>query len=189
MARFADDAVLVFSNETDARSVMAALHKRFEKYGLSLHPDKTRIVQFCRPHAKPTGPTSKERPETFDFLGLTHYWGKSRYGRSVLKRKTAKDRQARAIKKITEWCRKHRHSPLQEQHKELSSKLRGHYQYYGVTGNMMSVQKFRRSTESIWRKWLSRRSQKGRMPWPKFELLLKRYPLPKAWLPHSAFIT
>lgn len=183
MVRFADDAVLVFTNETDARSVMAALHKRFGKYGLSLHPDKTRITSFCRPREH------HEEPETFDFLGFTHYWGESHQGRLVLKRKTAKDRQARAIKKISEWCREHRHFSLPEQHKELSSKLRGHYQYYGVTGNMRCLQNFRSIASRTWRKWLSRRSQRACMPWSKFNLLLKRYSLPKAWLPHSVFIT
>jgi RNA-directed DNA polymerase len=189
MVRFADDAVLVFTDETDARSVMAALHKRFEKYGLRLHPDKTRILQFCRPSVRLPEPITKRKSETFDFLGFTHYWGESRYGRPVLKRKTAKDRQARAIKKITEWCRKHRHFSLPEQHKELGSKLRGHYQYYGVTGNMRCLQKFQWATTIIWKKWLGRRSQRGQMSWTKFECLIKRYPLPKAWIPHSVYIT
>jgi len=189
IVRFADDAVLCFSNEEDVHRVMAVLPKRFAKYGLNLHPDKTRIVPFCRPKVKPTDLKRSERPGTFDFLGFTHYWGASRKGGWVVKRKTAANRLARAITKIAKWCRENRHWSISEQHKILSSKLRGHYQYYGITGNLVALRNFRQATTLTWKKWLERRSQRGRMPWEKFQLVLKRYPLPEAWIPHSIYIT
>jgi group II intron reverse transcriptase/maturase len=189
MVRFADDAALVFSCEEDARRVLAVLPKRFEKFGLTLHPDKTRLVPFNRPTVSFNGLARADKPGTFDFLGFTHYWGKTRKGGWIVKRKTMRSRLTRAIKTIARWCRENRHEPIKEQQKILSTKLRGHYQYYGITGNAKALSAFRFATERVWHKWLERRSQRGKMNWPKFAAILKRFPLPKVVVPHSVYIT
>jgi hypothetical protein len=189
LIRYADDLVLGFENEQDARKVMEVLPKRFGKYGLTLHPDKTRLVPFVRPRLRgdrgELGP--KERPGTFDFLGFTHYWGKSRRGNGVVSRRTAASRLRRFAKAIGEWCRRNRHRPIQEQHATLSQKLRGHDAYYGVTGNCSSLSRMRAIVVRIWRKWLSRRSWKGCFGWASLWGLLERYPLPAARVVHSVY--
>ncbi len=136
LIRYADDAVLIFANEADARRVLDVLPKRFGRFGLRLHPRKTQLVYSGPPRA---GLTSA----SFDLLGFTHYWATSRRGRWVLKRKTAKDRLARALRGIKQWCRVHRHEPLEEQHRVLRRKLRGHYAYYGISGNYRALATFR----------------------------------------------
>jgi RNA-directed DNA polymerase len=130
--RFADDAALVFEREEDARRVLAVLSKRFEKYGLRLHPEKTRLVDFRSPPRAGRGGSQRER--SFGLLGFTHYWGRSRKGHWVVQRKTAKDRFTRALRAAGRWCRAHRHWPVADQHAALSRKLQGHYAYYGITG-------------------------------------------------------
>ena len=180
LIRFADDFVLVFQLESDARRMLEVLPKRFGKYGLSLHPDKTRLVRFERPGPpEGSGRTQPhETPRSFDFLGFTHFWERSRRGRWMVKRKTSSDRITRFLRRINEWCRGHRHAPLDWQHAQLLSKLRGHGGYYGITGNSLSLSSVHQRVKLIWRKCLSRRSRKPSMPWKKFQLLLKRYPLP-----------
>lgn len=182
LIRYADDAVMVFSREQDARRVLAALPARFAEYGLSLHPQKTRLVRFVRPPLG-GGPT---KPETFDFLGFTHHWARSRTGYWVVKRKTARDRFRRGLKAATLWCRIHRHLPLWVQHLLLSRKLRGHYAYYGITGNSKRLQEFRYRVERIWRKWLCRRSHKAYISFSRWEQLMERYALPPARMPQRA---
>lgn len=174
--RFADDAVLAFNNEADARRVLEVLPKRFARFGLVLHPTKTRLVRFR--------PFRGQRAETFDFLGFTHYWGKSRRGYWIIKRRTAKDRFRRGLKQISRWCRLSRHLPLREQFSRLSRKLRGHFAYYGIQGNYKALQTFRFLIERIWIKWLSRRSQKGRIPWAQASQLLSVFVLPRARIIH-----
>ena len=169
--RFADDAVLAFSNEADARKVLEVLPKRFARFGLTLHPTKTRLVRF-RPHRE-------QRAETFDFLGFTHYWGKSRSGRLVIKRKTAKDRLQRGLKRIAQWCRWNRHRPIREQHWMLKRMVQGHFAYYGIRGNSRLLGTFRYRVECIWIKWLSRRSHRARIVWEKARQLLMLLPLPR----------
>ena len=181
--RYADDAVLVFEHEDDARRVLAVLAKRLEKYGLRLHPDKTRVVDIRRPDKRPRGGTQRGRSVTM--LGFTHYWGRSRKGRWVVKRKTAKDRFSRALRAVGQWCRAHRHWSLRDQHAALSRKLQGHYAYYGITGNAKALQRFRYEVERRWRKWLDRRSWRGRMRWERFGGLRKTYPLPQVCVVHS----
>ena len=184
-ARYADDAVLVFEHEDDARRVLAVLAKRLEKYGLRLHPDKTRMVEFCSPSKSQRGGSQRER--SFAMLGFTHYWGRSRKGRWVVKRKTAKDRLSRALRGIGHWCRNHRHWKLREQQAALSRKLRGHYAYYGITGNAQALRRFRYEVERRWRKWLGRRSRSGRMSWERFARLLNTYPLSPVRVVHSVY--
>src|SRR5437016_4029170 len=128
--------VMGFACESDARRVLEVLPRRFSKYGLTIHPDKTRLVPFVRPPRGVTdnATTPGSGPGTFDFLGFTHYWGRSRKGNWVIQRQTATRRLHRAIKTIAAWCRRNRHQPIPTQHVTLSQKLRGHYAYYGITG-------------------------------------------------------
>jgi RNA-directed DNA polymerase len=178
LVRYADDAVMVFSCEDDARRVMEVLPKRFAKYGLTLHPSKTRLVEFRRPDRRPPRDGDDGRPGTFDFLGLTHFWGLSRKGKWVVKRRTARDRFTRALRRVMEWCRMNRHHPVAEQHKALVQKLRGHFGYYGIIGNYEALHRFWEQTKHAWRKWLARRSRRKGMTWHRMDRLLERYPLP-----------
>lgn len=189
LIRYADDAVPVFAREEGARRVLDVLPKRFGKYGLALHPEKTRLVPFqgIRPGAPP-GPRD-ERPGTFDFLGFTHYWGRTRRGNWAVKRKTAKDRLRRSLASLTRWCREHRHMPIKEQWPILAAKLRGHFGYYGIPGNIASLGRFRYHARRAWREWLSRRSQRAPIPWEHFTELERRYPLPPARLRGVRLIT
>lgn len=187
LVRYADDAVLGFSDERDARRVLEVLPKRFAKYGLTLHPEKTRLVRFRKPPRRPTGKSraGNDGPETFDLLGFAHYWGLSRKGSWVVKRKTAPNRFTRAVRSTSQWCRKNRHQSITEQHHTLSQKLRGHFAYYGITGNSRALSRFRYEVIDVWRKWLARRKRADRYPWARFERLLEHYPLPRAVAVHS----
>lgn len=176
LVRFADDFIMGFEWQEDAQRVQEVLPKRFAKFGLSLHPDKTRLVAFRKPRA-PKG-TGKGGPGSFDFLGFTHYWGRSMKGNWVIKRKTASSRVSRAVRRMGEWLREARHLPVKKQHQLMSSKLRGHYNYYGITGNSKALVGFKWVVEHLWMKWLSRRSYKARLTWEQMMRLLARYPLP-----------
>jgi len=180
MVRFADDALLMFESHEDMERVMEVLPKRLAKYGLRMNEQKTRVKRF-RPPKDTNGP----KPESFHFLGFTHYWGRSRKGNWVVKRKTQKERLTRALKKITQWCKKHRHDPLSDQQRMLNSKLRGHYGYYGITPNSRSIQQFWEQVKRIWLKWLNRRSRTPHLNWDTFNLLLKRYSLNRPRIYHS----
>ena len=183
MIRFADDAVMGFEFQEDAEKVFRVLPKRFGKYGLTIHPDKTRLVAFGRPRGTPG-----KRPGTFDFLGFTHYWGKSRRGKWVVKSKTARQRLSRGLGRIDEWCRRHRHEQVVTQHRELCQKIRGHYAYYGITGNGLWLKKFNQGVRRIWQKWLHRRSRTpSDMPWDRFVRLMERYPFPPIRVVHSVY--
>jgi RNA-directed DNA polymerase len=184
LVRYADDVVIAFAYERDARRVLDVLPKRLAKYGLMLHPEKTRLVNFERPDRRSvTSPDSKGdacvRPGTFDLLGFTHYWGMSRSGHWVVKQKTAADRFRRTLKRIAVWCRQHRHEPVRDQWMVLKQKLAGHFAYFGVTGNCHALISLRFRVIAVWWKWLSRRSQRGRLPWEKMLRLLACYPLPE----------
>ena len=183
--RFADDAALVFEREEDARRVLAVLSKRFAKYGLRLHPEKTRLVDFRSPPRR--GQDGSQRERSFALLGFTHFWGRSRKGRWIVQRKTAKDRFTRALRDIGHWCRMHRHWPVAAQQAALWRKLRGHYAYYGITGNARALDRFLYEVRRLWRKWLHRRSWRGRMTWEKFVRLTERYPLPPPRVVHSVY--
>jgi group II intron reverse transcriptase/maturase len=175
LVRYADDFVIVFSLEEDARRVFDVLPKRFGKYGLRLHPEKTRLVRFDRPSIR-SG--SGKGYGSFDLLGFRHFWARSRQGSWVVMRKTASSRLARAVSRIDEWCRTHRHDPVREQHRALVSKLRGHYNYYGIRGNIRSLQAFLFLTTRTWFKWLRRRSRE-RPRWDWMNALLRIFPLPR----------
>jgi hypothetical protein len=187
LIRYADDAVLVFERKWDAERVMEVLPKRFGKYGLAIHPDKTRLIWFGKPQMREGGMPETPRWEKFSFLGFTHYWGRSRKGVWAVKRKTDLRRFTRALRSIAMWCRCNRHRPIGEQQRVLSLKLRGHYAYYGITGNAACLRSYLLQVERTWQKWLSRRSRGGPMPWERFKQLLLRYPLPPARVVHSVF--
>jgi RNA-directed DNA polymerase len=180
--RYADDAVLLFALERDARRALDVLPKRFGKYGLSLHPEKTRLVNFRRPDYLALKGVDR-RPGTFDWLGFTHFWGVARSGKWVVKQRTAKDRFRRALKRIADWCREHLHDEIRQQQAALGQKLRGHFGYFGKPGNSEAICRFHSRVIEVWRKWLNRRSQRAFMPWPRMKRLLERYPLPP---PHIA---
>lgn len=186
LTRFADDFVMVFEREEDARRMLATLPKRFGRYGLRLHPDKTRLVRFAPPSSHGPSDDRSQRERSFDLLGFTLYWGRSRRGRWVVKRKTAKDRLSRGLRRITEWCRVHRHDPVKQQHVALSRKLRGHYAYYGVTGNYRSLARFFDEVPRIWKKWLSRRNNRG-IDWKRMKVIVATYALPPPRIVHSVY--
>lgn len=186
MIRFADDVVLAFASPSDARRVMNVLPKRFAKFGLELHPDKTRLVEFGKPGGQLGGrKTGCAESVSFSFLGFTHYWGQSRRGRPVVKRKTESGRLSRALGAINDWCRKHRHEAVEWQHQQLCRKLQGHYAYYGIIGNSRALGNFRHNVARAWRKWLNRRSHRARMHWDRFNQLLLRHPLPLPRVVHA----
>jgi group II intron reverse transcriptase/maturase len=186
MTRYADDVVFAFQYRDDAARFAEALRGRLGKFGLRLNEAKTRLIEFGR-FAAGTAARRNQKPETFDFLGLTHICGVSRQGRFKILRQTASKRLRRAISRVAAWCREHRHLAVPVQWRYLCSVLRGHYQYYGVTGNLRSLKCFHLQLRRAWRKWLDRRSQRGRMSWERFRAVLQRHPLPAAWLPHSVF--
>jgi RNA-directed DNA polymerase len=187
LIRYADDAVLAFSSEDDARRVMAVLPKRFGKYGLKLHPEKTRLVLFSRPRRNDT-PRSAEAG-SFDLLGFTHFWGKSRRDFWVVKRQTSRSRFGRALRRVSLWCRQHLHDAIAMQHQHLARMVKGHYGYFGITGNANALAAFRYEVHCAWQKWLNRRTGRGAMPWPRFERMVRRYPLPRPEVVHSIYRT
>jgi group II intron reverse transcriptase/maturase len=189
LIRFADDFVIGCRDDRDARRVMEVIPKRFGKYGLTIHPTKSRLVPF-RPSSRWANDDRgepDERAGTFDLLGFTHYWVRSRNGYWVVKLKTAADRFSRAVRSIDSWCQANRHLPLSEQQQKLNEKLRGHYAYYGVTGNGSALSRLRHEAERRWRKWLLRRNRERALPWTWFRRLLQRFPLAPVRTVHSAY--
>ncbi len=186
--RYADDVTMVFAQEEDARRVMEVLPKRLGKYGLRLNPDKTRQVPFRPTPGDSQEPGGKQGAELgrFDLLGFRHYWCRSRRGAWVIKQKTAAGRFSRGLKRIAQYCRKARHLPIPEQHQQLAQKLRGHYGYYGITGNSKALGRFRQEVTRIWRKWLGTRSWHAKRNWDWFHQILERHPLPPAIAVHSS---
>jgi RNA-directed DNA polymerase len=177
LVRYADDGVFGFERQDDAQRVMAVLGKRMERFGLTLHPTKTRLLDFRRPQR----PRSEGRsPTTFDFLGFTWYWRRTRRGSWSVTCKTRRARLARGIQTVYAWCRDHRHLPVKQQHEELRRKVQGHINYFGVNGNVVSLRRFLWHVKRSWFKWLNRRSQRARLTWERYEDLLGSLPLPKA---------
>lgn len=173
--RYADDILMAFEHEAEAREVQRQFGERLAKFGLKLNPGKTRLFRFERPPEKNEG----DPPDrgAFDFLGFTHYWARSRRGNWVVKRKTAGKRLRRAMSAVTQWCKVHRHWRLREQHRHLNAVLRGHYQYYGMTWNWAGLSRFRLHVVRTWQRWLSRRSQTAYIRWERMEGVLAAYPL------------
>ena len=180
LIRYADDFVMGFERQEDAKRVLAVLAKRLEKYGLQLHEGKTRLVDLRPPDPGVGG-------GTFNFLGFTHHWAKSRKGRWYVQRETMSQRMTRAVKSIGVWCRRCRTIPVADQWKKLCQKVNGHYAYYGITGNAKALSDYRRHVQERWHYWLNRRSRKRDMPWDRFNRLLARYPLPAPRVIHSVY--
>ena len=187
LIRYADDFVMGFACEEDARRVLEVLPQRFERYGLTLHPDKTRLVPFARPSQRSDSGDAGPQPGSFDLLGFTHHWARSRRGYWVVKRQTAASRFSRAVTRIAEWCRWNRHRPIGEQHRILSQKLVGHDAYYGITGNSRALHRLRHVVERLWKKWLGRRGAGKPLAWDWFKQVLARFPLPPARAVHSIY--
>ena len=193
--RYADDFVIIFREKKDAERVKEVIPKRFGKYGLTVHPEKTKLLDFRSPchyerrRKKEAGGNNSGggKPETFDLLGFTHYWGKTRKGGWAVKRKTMKSRIARIIHNVDQWCSKNRHKPICEQWKKLCEKVRGHYGYYGITGNNRALGNFLYQVRRSWQRWLSRRNNRGDTTWERFNILLKRYSLPIPKIVHSVY--
>jgi len=184
MVRYADDAVLCFQSEDDARRVMEVLPKRLERFGLELNEQKTRLVRFVPPESEIDRHLGDR---TFDFLGFTHFWRRSRKGRWIVGRKTSKDRFGRSLKAVDALCRRHRHWSVADQQAMINQVLRGHYAYFGITGNSPALRRFRHEAGRRWRYWLDHRSDRARMKWDRFNRLLVRYPLAsprvlRAWI-------
>jgi group II intron reverse transcriptase/maturase len=176
LVRYADDFVFTFEYEDDAQRVMDVLGPRLERFGLSLHPDKTRLLPFREP------PGTQQRGKgraTFDFLGFTFYWKRTRQGRWRMFNKTRSASLRRFTRSVYDWCRRHRHLPVKAQHTALTRRLQGHFNYFGVNGNLLCLQLVLRQVERAWYKWLCRRSQKRRLTWERFADLLRDFPLPK----------
>ena len=183
LTRFADDCIIGCALEADARRVMEVLPKRFARFRLTIHPEKTVLIAFKRP---PSRDQSAGGTGTFDFLGFTHYWGKTRPGYWVIKRKTIGKRLRRFMQESWTWCRDNRHAPLHEQRRTLCAKLRGYYQYYGIRGNFKRLEVVFEHLERAWHYWLSTRSHTGHMNWQKFEEFLRQQlPLPKPRILHN----
>ncbi len=173
---FTLDFLIGFECEDDARRVMVALDKRLGRFGLTLHPDKTRLLPFWRP------PQTQQRgkgPASFDFLGFTFYWRRTRHGHWRMWCKTRRASLRRAKKAIYEWCRRHRHRSIEDQHAALHRRLRGHFNYFGVSGNYHSMMLLVEATKRSWYKWLCRRSQRTRLNWERFTDMLLWWPLPR----------
>jgi RNA-directed DNA polymerase len=182
LTRFADDFVIGCELEADAQKIMGVLPKRFARFGLRIHPTKTTLIVFRKPKASQTWAHGNG---TFEFLGFTHYWARTRRGFWVIKRRTARKRLRRTQKALWQWCRHNRHAPLQYQYRMLCVKLRGHFRYYGIRGNFPLLENVHRYAEKAWRYWLSRRSSKSAIDWEKFQKLLAIYGLPTPKIVHN----
>ena len=176
LIRYADDFIIGFEHEADARRVVAVLEKRLGRFGLTLNPDKTRLLPFWRP---PKTQQSGKGPATFDFLGFTFYWRRTRRGHWQMGCKTRRASLRRAKTSIYEWCRRYRHLPVKDQHAALYRRLKGHFNYFGVSGNYHSLKLLVEATKRSWYKWLCRRSQRQRLTWERFTDMLRWWPLPR----------
>ena len=182
LVRYADDFVIAFEDRRDGERVFDVLGKRLGRYGLTLHATKTRFVDF-----RPNRPKGHDPDTTFDFLGFTHLWGTSRRGKRVVRQFTAKNRLARAAKAVRDWCKRNRHRPLSEQWEHLARVIRGHCNYYGLTGNGKRLSMFRDQVIYAWKKALARRSRERKMSWLRMNEIFKRLPLPAAKVTRSIY--
>jgi len=175
--RYADDFLLGFTHESDARRVMEVLFKRFEKYGVTLHPEKTKLIAL----------NSHHEDNTFDFLGFTHYMDKSLKGRPILKRRTSKKKLKGSLKRMNQWLRENRHAyTFEGLIVELNRKLAGYYEYYGITFNSRSLRKYFEQVKRLVFKWINRRGNQQRLNWERYVLRINVWsPLRKPTIRHS----
>jgi group II intron reverse transcriptase/maturase len=177
LIRYADDFVIGFTRKEDAERVLVELGERMAAFGLTLHPDKTRIIPFARPARTDKG-SGAYTPVTFDFLGFSLHWRRSRGGSWIPGMKTRKASIRKTLLRVGEWCRRHRHRPRAEQHAALSRKLNGHYEYFGVNGNYRCLSRVLHRARRLWFKWLQRRGQRKPLRWKRFNAYLAQFPLP-----------
>jgi group II intron reverse transcriptase/maturase len=187
LVRYADDFVCMIRYQDDARQIEGALRERFTQFDLELHPEKTRVISFGR-YERENAKRQHRRVHTFDFLGFTHFCDRSRRGKFIVGRRTSRKKFRRKCKELNLWLKRTRNFlPVKEWWPILASKLRGHYQYYGVSGNMPSLQRFHRLALRLALKWLNRRSQRRSFSWAGFDTYLKHYPLPKPRIVHNLY--
>lgn len=180
LIRFADDFVVVCEKREDAEALLAQVTERFQSYGLTIHPEKTRIVDFRHPWQ------SGHKPQTFDFLGFTHYWGRTRQGGYAVKRQTKGKKLRAALTAIGDWCKRNRHESVAEQHRKLSEKVRGHYAYYGIRGNHRALERFCHEATRLWHYWLNHRSREKNGAQRLWRMLNEHFRLPAARIGHAA---
>lgn len=183
--RYVDDFILCFQHREDAEKVLVALSQRFTEYGLTLHPEKTRLLEFGRSALARSEQPGGKKPGTFDFLGFTHICRRSRKGKFTIHVRTARKRLSRSLKRVAAWCQKHRHDPVEEQHQALNAKLRGHYQYYGRPTNFRSLREYHREVRKLWKKWLNRRTRGKTLTWTVYQELLSLHPLLRPRITHA----
>jgi RNA-directed DNA polymerase len=187
LVRYADDFVCVVQLADDAERIERALKRRFEKHGLEIHPTKSRRISFGR-YERENAERQGRRPNTFDFLGFTHFCGRTRNGKFKVGRRTSRKKFVAKCKAMNDWLRKIRNMvATKEWWQTLRAKLRGHYEYYGVSENYAGLAQFYKTTVRMVHKWLNRRSQKRKMNWERFKHYLECYPLPKPKICHSFY--
>lgn len=187
LVRYADDFLCMVQYADDARHIEQALRERFAKFDLELHPEKTRVISFGR-YERENAYRQKRKANTFDFLGFTHYCSKSRKGRFMVGRKTSRERYRKRCKEMNTWLKSIRNArKAKDWWPVLAAKLRGHYQYYGVSGNMQALNRYYTLTLRLTLKWLNRRSQHKSFSWARFLEYLKHYPLPKPRIVHNLY--
>jgi len=187
LVRYADDFVCLVQYQDDARHMEQALRERFTQFELELHPEKTRVIRFGR-YERENAKRQNRRAHTFDFLGFTHFCGTSRRGKFIVGRRTSRKKFRKKCKELNAWLKRVRNFlPAKEWWPILAAKLRGHYQYYGVSGNMPSLQRFHRVALRLALKWLNRRSQRRSFNWAGFNQYWKHYPLPQPRIVHNLY--
>jgi group II intron reverse transcriptase/maturase len=177
LVRYLDDFIVCFQYRDDAEASVRALKERLGQFGLELNEQKTRLIAFGRFAEDDAQRHGRGKPQTFDFLGFTHICGRSRQGKFAVHVRTSSKRKARAIQRLAQWCRQHRHEPVEVQWRALNRMLDGHYGYYGRRTNFDSLRQVYRGLVRAWRKWLGRRSQRRRLSWDAFNAFLRRQPL------------
>jgi group II intron reverse transcriptase/maturase len=189
LIRYADDFICVVRYAEDARRIEEALKNRFNKYGLEIHPLKSRVISFGR-YEKENADKQNRKPNTFDFLGFTHFCAKSIRGKFKVGRKTSRKKFTSKCKEMNKWLKSVRNqTKTKEWWKTLQAKLQGHIQYYGVSENFHNVRRFCKITVCLAKNWLNRRSQKKKMGWGRFSRYLKKHPLPQPRIVHSFYTT
>ena len=183
IVRYADDFVMGFQYADDARAMMEALRDRVGAFHLTLHEEKTRLIEFGRLPSLARERSGQRRCATFAFLGFMHYCGRTRDGRFVVKRQTQSKRLTRKLQELRQEARQRRHTPIADQHAWLSQMLRGHYAYYGLPSNFRLLMTFYEQVRELWYRALRRRSQRG-LTWDRFNALLERLPLPRPRITH-----
>jgi len=187
LVRYADDFICMVRTVEAACEIEVLLKARFTKFDLELHPEKTRVLSFGR-YERENATSQNRRPNTFDFLGFTHYCDTSRKGKFMINRKTSSKKLRQKCKEMNAWLKAVRNTaPAKDWWPVLAAKLRGHYQYYGISGNMPALRQYHSTTLRLTRKWLNRRSQRGKYSRRRFWEYLEHYPLPPPRIVHNLY--